>query len=167
GWVPDDQLYGKSLVPALKGETAEGKAYAFSIHTTRGINDGSDHYGVRTVVNEKFRYILNLTPEQEFLNTINNDPEGPERWFTSWSEKAEQDAEAANWLEKYKHRPKEELYQIINDKWCLVNLAEYPSYSEIKRELSNELEKWMLSCGDQGQATEMAALDHMWKNRKE
>ncbi len=167
GGVPAEKLDGISLVPILKGEENRGKEYAYSIQTTRGINDGSDHYGVRSIVNDQYRYILNLTPEEAFLNTINNDREGPERWFVSWKEKAREDAEAAKSLERFKYRPKEELYQIVDDKWCLKNLAENPDYNEIKTQLKTELEKWMAECGDLGQETEMAALEHMWRNRKE
>lgn len=41
------------------------------------------------------------------------------------------------------------------------NLADEPGYDQIKKELRSELDRWMLACGDRGQATEMAAMDRM------
>ncbi|XOV91069.1 MAG: sulfatase [Bacteroidota bacterium] len=166
GGVPAEKLDGVSLVPILKGETEKGKEYAYSLQTTRGINNGSDHFGVRSIVNEEYRYVINLTPEETFLNTINNNP-NPKPWYTSWEMTAKTDKDAAGWLNKFKHRPKEELYQIIDDKWCLVNLADKPEYSKIKATLKHELAMWMASCDDWGVLTEMEALDHMWRNRKD
>ncbi len=159
-------LDGKSMVPILTGKQQSGKEYAFSLHTTRGINDGSDYYGIRAVVNNQYRYIVNLTPEVEFFNTINNDPKDPMPWFTSWTEIAKQDKEAAKWLTRFRQRATEELYDINQDPWCLNNLAEDPANQEIMTTLKKELENWMASCGDEGQPTEMAALEHMWKNQK-
>ncbi len=165
GSVPAN-LDGNSMVPILSGKEPSGKKYAFSLQTTRGINDGSDYYGIRTVVNNQYRYILNLTPDVEFLNTINNDPNDPMPWFSSWTETAKNDQEAAKWLTKFRQRPPEELYDINKDPWCLNNLADDPTKKEIMTTLKQELDNWMANCGDEGQATEMAALDHMWKHRK-
>ncbi|MBV6639719.1 MAG: sulfatase [Cyclobacteriaceae bacterium] len=159
-------LDGKSMVPILTGKQQSGKEYAFSLQTTRGINDGSDYYGIRTVVNNQYRYIVNLTPEVEFFNTINNDPKDPMPWFISWTEAAKQDKEAAKWLTRFRQRPAEELYDINKDPWCLNNLAGDLANKEIMTKLKKELENWMVSCGDEGQPTEMAALEHMWKNQK-
>ncbi|MDX1285622.1 MAG: sulfatase, partial [Draconibacterium sp.] len=68
------ELDGKSLLPVFDDESQGIKEFSFSIHTTRGINDGSDYYGIRAVVDENYRFIWNLTPEVEFLNTVNNKP---------------------------------------------------------------------------------------------
>ncbi len=165
GGTLQPELDGMSLVPILKGTDSNGKSFAYSIQTTRGINHGSDHFGVRTIVNQEYRYILNLSPQAEFLNTINNDPD-PKRWYTSWLDASKHDQEVARWLTKYRHRPQEELYHILDDTWCLVNLVDDPKYADIKATLRKELEKWMVACGDQGRETELAALEHSWKHRE-
>jgi uncharacterized sulfatase len=154
------ELDGKSLVPIFKKPETEIKDYSFSIHTTKGINYGSDFYGIRAVVNKKYRYIWNLTPDVEFLNTVNNKPKHVGFW-KSWLEASEKDEQAKMLVYKYRKRPKEELYDIQNDKWCQKNLADNPNFFEIKNELRAKLLEWMEECGDKGQQTELEAFDHM------
>jgi len=159
-------LDGESLLPVLADPAKMVNKYAYSIHTTRGIARGSDYYGIRAIVNEKYRYIWNLTPEAEFKNVVNNpklnQPSKWEiNWYATWEEKAKVDDFAKNIIAKNKKRPGEELYDVLNDKWCMNNLAENRDYSEIKDELRKELLKWMEACGDKGQETELEAFGHM------
>ena len=51
-------LDGKSFLPVIKGKKTN-KEYVFGIQTTRGIANGADYYGIRSVRNDKFSYILN------------------------------------------------------------------------------------------------------------
>lgn len=164
GQIPE-KLDGKSLVPLFKNQDEEIKEYSFSIQTTRGILKGSD-YGIRAVVNDKYRYIWNLTPEAEFLNLVNNTENIASshwdiKWYQSWREKAADDPFAQRLITKYRTRPKEELYDVVNDKWCMNNLADNPMYKQTKMELRRELLKWMAECGDKGQETELKAFEHM------
>jgi N-sulfoglucosamine sulfohydrolase len=155
-----NKLDGKSLLPILKNAKKTVKEYAYSIHTTKGINNGSEYFGIRSVVNENYRYIMNLTPDVEFLNNINN-REVLDEWYVSWKKAAKTDKEAAELIFKYKNRPKEELYNIKKDKWCLTNLADNPEHKKIKKELNKKLLLWMNECGDNGQETELKALENM------
>lgn len=163
GTLPD-ALDGESLLPLFNGTRKKVKDYSFSIHSTRGIINGSDYYGIRSVVNENYRYIWNLTPEVPFKNIENNGNRVKE-WYKSWVKAAETDEAAKELVQKYSYRPKEELYDIKNDKWCLVNLAEDEKYADIVKELRQELLKWMDECGDEGQQTELMALEHKFNNR--
>ncbi len=158
-------LDGKSLVPLFIEEKQKIKDYAYSIQTTRGINNGSEYYGIRTVVNDRYRYIWNLTSEVEFLNNVNNSKKLTP-WFQTWLEIAEEEGYAKDLVIKYRIRPKEELYDIKKDKWCLVNLAEDKQYASIKKKLRKQLLKWMKACGDEGQDTELQAFEHMPKYTK-
>jgi len=160
GSVPE-WLDGKSLLPVLKGRRKKIKKYAFSLQTTRGIIKGSDHYGIRSVVNKRYRYIWNLSPEAEFLNLINNSDRAP--YYRSWKEAAKTDEKAATLVNRYKIRPEEELYDVINDPDCLFNLADNPDYTKQKSLLRKKLLAWMEECGDKGQETEMEALYHQVK----
>jgi uncharacterized sulfatase len=153
-------------VPIFKNQRKKIKEYSFSIQTTRGIGRGSEYYGSRAVVNAKYRYIWNLTPEVEFKNLINNpkpvaNNNSKTTWYKSWEEKAKTDTFAQSIISKNKKRPKEELYDVVNDKWCMNNLADKHQYSKIKVSLRKELLKWMQECGDLGQETEMDAYKHM------
>ena len=49
GSEPVAGLDGKSFLPVLKGEATEHKEYVFGLMTTRGINGGSDFFGIRSV----------------------------------------------------------------------------------------------------------------------
>jgi uncharacterized sulfatase len=159
GEIPSN-LDGKSLVPLFKNPMESIKEYSFSLHTTRGINNGSDYYGIRSVVDENYRYIWNLTPKAMFKNNINNSPK-LNAWYQSWIDTAVSDKNAEELIQKYKKRPKEELYNIKTDKWCQNNLAEDPDFLDIKKELQQKLLAWMKSSGDEGQQTELEAKLHM------
>jgi uncharacterized sulfatase len=154
------ELDGASLVPVFNNKNQKIKDYSCSIHTTKGINNGSDYYGIRAIVDENYRYIWNLTPEIEFLNVVNN-KDIPDSWWKSWLVKAKSDDKAKTLVTKYSKRPMEELYNIKDDKWCQNNLADNPEYGYVKQKLRTQLLNWMAECGDKGQQTELEAFDHM------
>ena len=64
---------------------------------------------------------------------------------------------------KYQHRPARELYDVVADPYNMNNLAYDPQYQETVNDLHAKLETWMYACGDNGQETEMKALQHMPK----
>jgi N-sulfoglucosamine sulfohydrolase len=163
GTVPE-MLDGVSLLSLLKGKKKEVKEHAYSLQTTRGILQGSESYGIRSVVNKRYRYIWNLTPEAEFLNLINNSDR--EKYFLTWTEAAKTKEYAAALVNRYKTRPEEELYNVIEDPDCLNNLAENPETLKEKEKLRKKLLAWMEACGDKGAETEMEALKHQVKYLK-
>ena len=63
-------------------------------------------------------------------------------------------------------RPKEELYDIITDPLELNNLAGDEKHTETMNELRSKLTAWMKKCGDEGQATELKAIEQMTRGRK-
>lgn len=154
-------LDGKSLVAVLTGRAKEHKKYVFGLHTTRGINNGSEHYGIRTVRSRRFKYILNLTPEATFRNAAIRSS-----IFRSWQEKAKTDPDAAEKVRRYQHRPGVELYDVTKDRYEWTNLAENPEYAEVKAELGKQLDAWMKSQGDKGQQTELEARQHQGRGRR-
>jgi len=160
GAKPDAALQGKSLLPVFDGQQ-DHKSHVFGIMTTRGINAGSDHYGIRSVRSEKFKYIWNLTPDVKFQNACTTSPE-----FQSWKKLANTGNEnAAAKVKRYQFRPEVELYDVVNDPLELHNIADDEQFADVKAELRSKLEQWMQQCGDSGQATEMEALQHMNRGR--
>jgi uncharacterized sulfatase len=159
GGKPVSNLDGKSLLAAMRGQKQDHKDYAYSLQTTRGINNGSEHYGIRTVVNNQYRYILNLTPEASFKNNITE----KETWWKEWEEVAKTDESAARLVKKYQYRPAHELYDVVADPYNMHNLADDPQQKETLKLLQSKLASWMSACGDTGQETEMEALQHMPK----
>ncbi len=160
GGTPEAVLDGKSLLPVLTGETKEHKEYVFGEMTTRGINNGSDYFGIRSIRSRKFKYVWNFTPEIQFRNACTNSS-----IFKSWRQKAETDTDAAEKIRRYEHRPGEELYDITKDPYEWNNLAENPQYATVKVRMRRRLLDWMKAMGDKGQQTELEALEHQGRNR--
>jgi uncharacterized sulfatase len=152
-------LDGKSFLPVLRGEINEHKSHVFGIQTTRGIRNGSDHYGIRSVRSGSHLYIRNLTPEATFSCAANQG----ETW-NSWVRAAKEgEQHAASLVRDFQHRPSEELYDVCNDPWNRVNLIGNPELAGIRSTLRAELDAWMESQGDEGNATELRAREHMGK----
>lgn len=106
---------------------------------------------------------LNLTPEVPFQNIITRKQDPV--WF-SWINEAENDIFAKQQIHKYQYRPKEELYDIINDPYQMHNLIDDVKYASEVKKLRRQLQRWMDSQGDKGQETEMRALEHKWNPKK-
>jgi uncharacterized sulfatase len=163
GGEPATVLQGKSFLPVLRGETDEHKSHVFGIMTTRGIINGSPHFGIRSVRSAKYKYIVNLTPDIEFRNACTKSS-----IFRSWEERAESgDKEAQEKVRRYRRRDAEELYDIAQDPYEWNNRARDPAHAEIKAELKAQLEGWMKSQGDRGRQTELEALEHQHGGRKQ
>ena len=110
GELPDG-LDGVSFLPVLKGEKKQHKNHVFGLMTTRGILNGSEHYGIRSVRSKTHKLIVNLTPEVEFRNIAMKTPT-----FRSWEALASEGDERASYLvNRYKKRPVIELYDVVSD----------------------------------------------------
>ena len=75
-------------------------------------------------------------------------------------------ADAAEKVRRYQHRPAVELYDLATDPLEWNNLADDPAQAETLAALRAKLDAWMSQQGDQGQITEMEALDHLSRNRQ-
>ena len=155
GAKQEGPLDGNSLVPLLTGKSKNTKQYTFSLQTTRGIINGSEFFGIRSVADNHYRYIINLTPEATFRNIVTKSA-----LFKAWLESAKTDC-TSKWITfNYQHRPAIELYDLTKDKYCLNNIACLPENKSVVERMDKVLKAWMTSCGDKGQATEMEALKH-------
>lgn len=154
-------LDGKSFVPVLTGKTNQHKDFVYGIMTTRGIINGSETFGIRSVRGRRFKYVLNLSPEVKFTNACTKS-----KAFQSWIAKAKAgDADAADKVRRYHHRPAEELFDMDVDPLEWNNVADDPKYASIKSELKQKLSSWMAEQGDLGQQTELDAFKHQARNR--
>jgi uncharacterized sulfatase len=161
GGTPVPEIDGRSLIPIFAGKETH-KDEVFGLMTTRGINNGSDHFGIRSVRSDRYKLIWNFTPEIEFRNACTHSKE-----FRSWEEEATKGSEKAQRLVKrYKFRPEIELYDLEKDPEEQHNLADDPELAEVRKQLRSKLEKWMKHCGDEGQATELSAMEHQGGGKK-
>lgn len=152
---------GSSFLNVLLGNKTEHHEYVFGLQTTRGIYSGSECYPVRSVRSKQYKYILNLNSSSSFLNTVIGNSNGI---YQHWLAITENDPEMRNYVMRYTRRPKEELYDVVNDPYEFINLAEKPEYASVKSSLIKELSHWMKAQGDEGIGTEMNALNRMPRN---
>lgn len=156
GGTPARALDGRSFLPVLRGETDRHKDFVYAIQTSRGTINCPEHFGIRSVRSEKYKLIVNLTPEVEFTNACTRSPE-----FLSWVAKSQAgDADAAEKVRRYQQRPAVELYDVTKDRYEWENLADNPEYVATVKQLRAKLDAWMASQGDMGQQTEMEAYEH-------
>lgn len=154
-----DNLDGRSFLPVLLGKTGRHKQHVFGLQTSRGIINGPDHYGIRSVRSERYLYIRNLDETASFRNAVMRSA-----WWKSWIAKAESgDEHARTLVDRYQHRPAEELYDVLQDRYNQRNLANDPALAQVKQDLRRRLDAWMHSQGDRGQATERAAHARQWR----
>jgi uncharacterized sulfatase len=155
-----DILDGRSFLNVLTGAAQHHKSHVYGLQTTRGINNGSKFFGIRSVRDARYRYIRNFTPEVTFQNAMTADPV-----FKTWKQMASQgNKHAAQLVHDYQHRPAEELYDCEADPWNRHNLIDEPSLRPVREELRGSLDAWMKSQGDEGQASELRALERMPKH---
>ena len=163
GATPSSVLDGQSFLPVLLGARDHHKDYVYALQTTRGITNGSDHYGIRSIRSHKYKLLINLTPDVPFQNNLTQNKGGWTEFWPTWVTAGKTDAFAKQTTHRYQWRPAEELYDIENDPYESSNLADEKKYQGIKRDLRLRLLRWMDEQGDLGQETEMMALDRTFK----
>lgn len=156
GGTPEQHDFdGDSFLPLLRGEEDTHRDHAFSLQTSKGIYQGPEAYGIRSVRTDRYRLVWNLNWQQEFQNLVT----AGFAPYESWEQKAEAgDPFARERVRWYQKRPQFELYDHRADPYELHNRAEAPAYQSVRRRLKKELDAWMRQQGDQGAQTERQAL---------
>ena len=153
GSVPKG-LDGKSFLDLLDGKTEGHWTYAYAVQTTRGIIAATPGgYAVRAIRDKRYKLILNLQHESAFCDHVTGvDPEG---FWKSWVAAAEKpDPKARKLVERYRHRPPVEFYDLEKDPWEMSNLADDPQHKDVIEKMRRELLAWMQDQGDKGAQTE-------------
>jgi arylsulfatase A-like enzyme len=152
GETPPGDMDGKSFLSVLTGERGIHRAVVFGTHT--GNENGgpgiANHCPARTVRTPTHRYILNLSPETIFTTHITGCKSGPHylpHW-NSWVERAKTDLGAKAIVDRYQHRPQEELYDLRKDPWEMKNLAGDLAHAELLDSLRKRLAEWGKAQGD-------------------
>ena len=148
---------GRSLLPVLKQKQETHRDVVFGTHT--GNENGgpgiANHCPARTIRTPTHRYILNLSPETTFTTHITGCKSGPHylpHW-DSWVAKAQTDAKAKELVERYQHRPREELFDLRSDPFEMRNLADDPEQAELLNSLRDRLLRWCKTQGDEAGVT--------------
>jgi uncharacterized sulfatase len=158
---------GTSFLPVLNGTAKSHRKYAYGVHNN--IPEGPA-YPIRTVTDGKFRYIRNLKPEnlyiEKHLMGIRGNGELNNPYWSSWVRDSWMNDHIYMLVQRYMHRPGEQLYLTTDDPFELTNLASDPKYADIKQRLSRTLDDWMASQGDPGTAQDTkAAIDAARKGK--
>ncbi|MFC1582779.1 sulfatase [Planctomycetota bacterium] len=149
---------GRSFLAVLSGGKAGHRDYVYGVNTQEGTINGLP-YPIRSVCSGSHKYIRNYCNESEYRNVITGTSENryANNYWQEWLEAAETDDQASFLVERYLHRPPEELYDLEQDPWELDNRIDDENLADIKEELEQQLAKWMDQQGDRGLETEMLA----------
>ncbi len=154
---------GRSFLDVLLNKTDKHRDYVYGAHTTRGIINGSACYPVRSVRDERYKYIWNPNYKTVFYNVVATKPK---ELLQTWKDIGETNPAVAARARFYQHRPEVELYDLQKDPYELTNLANDPAHAKTRTRLRKELDRWMNQQGDEGNATEMKAIERQGPNRK-
>ena len=157
---------GKSFLEVLRGERREHNSYVYGIHTMQGAWIGGP-YPIRSIRDERYKYIWNPMHEGGFVN-FNNIGNRLQCW-QSWLRDAKTNPEAAEIVRRWVKRPEIEFYDTEKDPYELSNLAKDPGYAKLIIHLKKKLESWMAQQGDLGIKTELSnpksSKEAQWKPR--
>ncbi len=147
-------ISGRSFLGVLQGKADRHRDRIFGTHSGDGTQN---RYPIRSVRTCDWKYIRNLDPDAEHHTHIDRAADGDGRdYFRSWVELARTDGAAAAVVDRYHHRPAEELYDLGADPWERRNLAADPAQKDRLAALRGDLDAWMKDQGDAGMATERA-----------
>jgi len=155
---------GRSFLPVLINPSEDFRNYIYAQHTTVGLNGYKEPYPIRAVRDSRYKLIRNLAPQNTFsIGRLRKEDGGMLPWrgamiMDSWRADSSEDPSLARRINKYNHRPAEELYDLRTDPFEMTNLASDPSFSQIRARLEIALNKWMKQQGDHGIETELNAL---------
>jgi uncharacterized sulfatase len=152
GGKPSAELEGQSLLRQFRGESGQTRDTIFATHSGDGrMND----YPMRSARTRRYKYIRNLRPNAEFTTHIDKgQPADGANYWRSWKRKAETDGAARAIVERYHHRPAEELFDVVADPYEQHNLVGEATSVEILAQLRAEVDRWMTAHNDDGLATE-------------
>ena len=152
-------LDGKSFLSVLLGKRNVARQYVYGIHNN--IPEGNP-YPIRSIRDNRYKLILNLTPDQDYYNRFMMDAERKDRnsvWF-SWTDQIGKDPNAKRLTDRFVKRPAVEFYDTQTDPGEFNNLAADPAYQKRIDLYKQELQKWMKQQGDEG-----AAIDKIYAKK--
>jgi uncharacterized sulfatase len=169
GLTPPEVMTGKSLMNVLtskaSGQIDPLRTYAVS-GRERHVADARENYlpyPQRSIVTKKYKYIRNFHPERwpmgSFTYGFKDLDGGPTKdWYT------------ANYFYEFNSlymdlafakRPYEELYDLENDPWEIINLAQNDKFRDILKQLSGQLDEILISTGDPRMTGNGDTYDHL------
>lgn len=140
GKVPED-IDGESFYDLLLNKTDIHHRYAYHVHNN--VPEGPS-YPIRSISDGNYRLIWNIDYKKEYVENHLEESD----WFISWKKDINKHNQEI--MERFRHRPEYELYDIVSDSYEMNNLYGKLEYSDKADELKKELEKWMKEQNDSG-----------------
>jgi len=155
---PDDYFQGQAFLGKYK---AEERKY---IHGAADRFDGFTD-AIRAVKDKQFKYIRNYRPAQGYYLPVSYRERIPTmKELLRLKEEGKLNDIQLQWFRTQK--PKEELFDCVNDPFELNNLAENPEYKEKFEELRNELDRWLAAIDDDPTLPEKELVAKLWNGKK-
>lgn len=139
--APAPDFDGRSLLPMLRGEAAPWREFIVGQHTQHLVGDPTPSRSLRV---GRFKYILNIKPDEEFANNVLDHS----ATWKSWMAAAREQPALRERMLALIHRPAEELYDLESDAFELRNLAGEAAHAATLEALRAQLLGWMRSEGD-------------------
>ncbi len=120
---------------------------------------------IRAVRDTQFKYIRNYKPKQGYYLPVayrEKIPAMQELLKLRATDKLNDIQK--QWFRE--NKPKEELFDCINDPFELNNLAENPKYKSKLTELSAEMDRWLTQIGDNPSLPEKELVAKLWNGKK-
>ena len=142
GVAHPEGLDGRSFAPLLAGETQAGRDKVIKEYNE---NAGRSRDPMRAVQTKRLLYLFNpwSNGERVMATATTGTPT-----YRRMAQRALTDATIAARHDLYRYRVVEELYDIVDDPDCLVNLIDVPAQQQELAELRTALEAWMVETGD-------------------
>ena len=142
---------GSSFAPVLMGKSDSHRKYVYGMHNN--FPEGPP-YPTRTISDGTHRLILNLTPDELFIekhlmglkgNAVLNNP-----YWATWVRDSWEKPAIYNLVKRYQSRPPVSFYNTAKDPYEMNDLAGMPKFQNKIKEMRKELEAWMKREGDPG-----------------
>lgn len=150
GTIPDG-LDGESFMPVLEGQTTKHREWAYGVHNN--VPEGTP-YPIRSIRNDRYKLIVNLTPEASYFEKHLMAPEKDSYW-NAWVRDSKTSETARYWVDRYVTRPATEFYDTQQDPWELNNLASDQKMEPMIRAMEKKLFNWMEQQKDKGKGLDV------------
>lgn len=157
GQTPPDHLQGQTFVGDQEPrQYIHGAADRFD-----GVTDA-----IRAVRDQRFKYVRNYRPEQgNYLPNTYRERIPTMQELLRMRDKGQLNETQMLWFSESK--PKEELYDCLNDPHEINNLAQDLEYAQKLQELSAEMDRWLAEIGDRPNLPERELIDQLWQGAEE
>ena len=158
------------IVPGIKPPAySDGRAFLGDFIETparKYIHAAADRFDneydtIRAVRDSRYKYLRNYNLDKAYYLPLPYREQMPiMRELLQLNEQGKLNRFQAQWFREQK--PLEELFDTDIDPYELQNLAQDPAYSNKLKELSDELDSWLLEVDDLGFTPENELIEHFW-----